>query len=220
LTNPSPFTASPVFNKLSTSLVLVGVFVEVLRERFSTENVSNPDLANWRWGSDAKTTKLFVESGFNINAEVRGKRPGLWVDRLQNVYGKVSVGRQDQMPVYFNKRLEQKYVMGETDILIDCTSPNRGESMLLGSIVQDHIQMCSDIIMEVFALRDITCPVLGRTEAFERERDLMTTPVTFRVGYEARWNTMPAYPLINQIIGRLDYMLDDTYWRPIITEDP
>lgn len=218
MTNPSPFSNSPVATRLSTPLIVVGTFVEILRERFSDENYSNPDLANWRWSNDDKNTRIFIESGFQINAEVRGKRPGLWVDRLQNVYGKVSIGAYDQKSVEFNTRLEHMYMRGEMDVMVDCTSPNRGESMLLGGIVQDFLQMTMKPIMEVFAFHDISPMVLGRTEPFERERTLWTSPVSFRVGYEVRWATVPAAPLLNRVVGTLEDMNDPTSTRSIKSE--
>lgn len=219
MTNPSPFTDTPVQTRLSTPLIFIDTFVEILRERFSGAAQSVPAVDLWSWSSDDKSTRLFIESGFQINAEVRGKRPGLWVDRLQNIYGKVSIGAYDQKSVNYSTRLENRYVMGELDMVVDCTSPNRGESMVLGSIVQDFLQMTSAPIMEVFAIRDISPMVLARTEPFERERELWTSPVSFRLNYEARWATIPAYPLLNSVVARLQDKADATSIRYTISKD-
>lgn len=220
MTNPSPFSTTPVQTQLSTPLIFVDLFVEVLRERFQSGELSDPSVEFWRWSSDDKSTKLFIESGFNENAEVRGKRPGLWVDRLQNIYGKVSVGAYDQRSVDMNIQREHKYMMGELDMIIDCTSPNRGESMVLGSIVQDFIQMTAVPIMEVFAIRDISPVVLSRTEPFDRERTLWTSPVSFRVNYEARWVIKPYYPLLNSVALRLqDKLIPESIRRVQVTDE-
>jgi hypothetical protein len=218
MTNPSPYSDSPVITTLSTPLIVVGTFVEILRERFSDENYSNPDLANWRWTNDDKSTRIFIESGFGVNSEVRGKRPGLWVDRLQNVYQKVSIGAYDQKSVEFNTRLEHMYMRGEMDLIVDCTSPNRGESMLLGGIVQDFLMMTMKPIMEVFAFLDVSPMILGRTEPFERERALWSSAVSFRVTYEVRWATMPSAPLLNKVVGRIEDPDYPASWRALLAD--
>jgi hypothetical protein len=202
MTNPSPFTTSPVEVVYNTPLTIINIFVECLRERFTAGN-SSPALSKWAWTNDDKTTKIFIESGFSINAEVRGKRPGIWVDISQNVYGNVSLGPFDQIAVLDRSRTEMYYSMADTDIMIACTSPNRGESMQLGSIAQEFLHMTSRPIMETFALRSMTPVIMTHTDYFDRERELWNTPVQFRVGYEVRWATRPQAVLLNNIRLRI-----------------
>jgi hypothetical protein len=62
MTNPSPFTTSPVEVVYNTPLTIINIFVECLRERFTAGN-SSPALSKWAWTNDDSTTKIFIESG-------------------------------------------------------------------------------------------------------------------------------------------------------------
>lgn len=199
----------------STSLTIIGVFVAILRERFNPTTPSDPAL-KWRWSPSLKDTGLFIESGWNENLEGRNVRPGIWVDRDQNVYQQVSIGDRDQMPVYQNVRLQLYYGIGETDVLIDCTSPNRGESMILGSIVQDFLQMSSDEIQAIFGFRSMTPIALNRTTPFEKDAKLWNSPVIFRVQYESRWASQPIATMLRNIFLKIGDKTDpEKYFRSI-----
>lgn len=210
-----PYVDEKPFFKLSTSLALLGVLVEIIRERFTEGIYSDPAL-KWFWKSDLKTTGIFIESGWNENLEGRNVRPGIWIDRDQNVYGKVSVGDQDQMPVYKNVRLETFYSPGDVDVIIDCTSTKRGESMMIGSIVQDFLHMSSNVIQAFFGLRDMSPVILGRTVPFEKDDKLMNSPVTFRVQYENRWASAPIATTLHRVSLKISDVIDpEQYFREI-----
>lgn len=218
---PKPPAGSHSDLKLSTSLATLGMYVAVLRERFRDGAVSDPPLPYiWRskasGETDAATTGLFIESGWNENLEARNVRPGIWVDRDQNVYGRVAIGDQDQIAAVVNVGMESFYCPGDLDIIVDCTSPKRGESMLLGSIVQDFLHMSGRIIMKYFGLRDISPCILNRTVPFEKDIKLWTTPLQFRVAYENRWSTLPAATPIHDLYLRIGDATDpDIYFREI-----
>lgn len=212
---PKPVDGSNANLHFSTSLTIIGVFVAILRERFTEGNFSDPPL-QWHWKPDLKETGLFIESGWNKNLEGRNVRPGLWVDRDQNIYQQVSIGDRDQMPVYQNVRLQLYYGIGETDITVECTSPDRGESMILGSIVQDFLHMTSDEIQAVFGFRSMTPVLLNKTVPFEKDVSLMTSPVIFRVQYENRWASRPIATLLREMVMRLADKTDpEKYFRDL-----
>jgi len=213
---PFPVEGANPNLRLSTPLTVIGMLVTILRERFlAATNHSDPALP-WGWVSSPADTGVFIESGWNENLEGRNVRPGVWVDRDQNIYAAVSIGRQDQMPVYQKVRLEQFYMVGDLDVLIDCTAVKRGESMLLGSIVQDFLQMSSRIIMEYFGLRDISPMVLGRTVPFEKDAKLWSSPVQFRVQYEVRWATAPIATVFSDFALKIvDHADPEKYFRDV-----
>lgn len=184
--------------RISTPLTVVGVFVTILRERFKTGASIDPVLP-WTWVDDLDATELFVESGWNENIEARNVRPGIWIDRDQNVYNRVTIGDSDRRSTHMNVKLDMFYCTGEMDVIIDCTSTKRGESMLIGSVVQDFLHMSSNIIQANFGLRDMSPVMLGRTVPFEQDDKLMNTPVSFRAYYEIRWATLPVSVVLNEI---------------------
>lgn len=215
MTIPKPVDSANPNVHFSTSLVIIGVFVAILRERFSPATPSDPPL-KWHWVPSLKDTGLFIESGWNENLESRNVRPGIWVDRDQNIYQQVSIGDRDQMPVYQNVRLQLYYGIGETDMMLECTSTTRGESMILGSLVQDFLQMSSDEIQAVFSFRSMTPIVLNRTTPFDKDTKLWTSPVMFRVQYENRWVTRPIATMLRDILLKIGDKTDpEKYFRDI-----
>ena len=193
---PAPGAATDI--TLSTPLVVVGMLTHVIRQRFIPAPLVTPVLP-WTWSDDLENTGIFIESGFNKELEARTTRPGIWVDQMQTVYQRSSIGHQDQNPVNFKTSLEAFHIFGHTDVAVDCTSPNHGESLMLGSIVQDFVQMSTFLIQKWFGLREISEVMLNRTSPFEHDDQLWSTQVQFRVGYETRWSSMQVLPLLNQI---------------------
>lgn len=174
------------------------MFVEIVRANFKPNALHNPDIP-WHWAADLKTTGIFAESGWNENLEARNVRPGVWVDVLQNIYGKVSIGDQDQMPVQRRSRLENFYCTAELDVVMDCTSPKRGESIAVGSQVQNFLHMSSDIIQAQFGLQGMSPVILNRAAPFEKDVTMWNAQVQFRVYYEVRWATLPMITVLNDI---------------------
>jgi len=216
-----PIPVSNTYGKVffSTPMTIIGIFVAILQERFTETTPSEPPL-EWFWTPDLKTTGVFIESGFNVSMEARNTRPGIWVDRTQTTYGEVSVGNRDQMPAELRSGFQQYYATAETDMAIDCTSARRGESMMVGSIVQDFLQMSAQEIMKSFGLRDISPILLNRTVPYEKDRDLMNSEIVFRVSYEARWASLPIAAVMRGINLRLQDEDDpELYFRRIALRD-
>ena len=217
---PSPPENSNAQIVLSTPLAVLGMVVDVVRRRF-VEGVFSDPVMNWVWKpideyAPGDDDVIYIESGWNTNIEARTTRPGVWIDIEQNVYVKGAVGHQDQMPVHVRTSLSQYYAFGEVDITLVCTSPNSGESMLLGSIVQDHLQMAADIIQANFGLREMSDVSMGKTTISEKDDKLWGTPVQLRLKYEIRWATMSADNLMNAINVRLEEEVDpNLYYREI-----
>lgn len=204
MTIPKKQDAAPTIFQLSTPIAVIGMYVDVIRQRFIADANSDPEL-NWTWEEDLSTTRIFIESGYNVNLEARTTRPGVWVDREQNHYLQWSIGNQDQIPRYIQTGMEVYYAPCEMDMMVDCTSPNRGESMLVGSIVQDFLQLTTPLINRCYSVRSVSPMVLGKTQKYEEDDTLWNTRINFRINYEMRWSTGPATVALNrlkaQIIG-------------------
>lgn len=218
MTDPSRLATpneTPERFSFSTPVVVLGIFTAILRERFSNEAESLPALP-WGWEEDLKETEVFIETGFNENMEARNVRPALWVDYLQHAFGKVAIGDQDQMPISIPKRVEWFYALAEMDMVIDCTSPDMGESRLLAGIAQEFLQMCADIIEAAFGFRSISPIILGRTAPYKKDRTLFNSEIQFRVGYERRWMTFPFANVLHGIRARIADKTDpEKYFRLI-----
>lgn len=178
--------------KLQSPLAIIGAFLYLIRNRFAA-GARMP----WEWHADYTTTGILVEAQYNETTEVRDNRPGVFVDRDQTSYGKVSLGNLDQaQPLILQRQLTHFMSVGQTDLLIDCVSTSRGESMQIADAVQGYIEASRYIIMGVFGFRDISPIVMGRTATFAKQTDLHQTTLNFRVEYETHWATAPAYPVL------------------------
>jgi len=180
-------------------LAIIGIFVEVLRERFSAANSPNAD--QWLWLPDINQTKLVIESAFEDNTLVRDKQPAIYVDKDASAYGKVIVG--DRVDHNFHNKGDIQWTLSTVPVIIDCNAARRGESAVLADIVQWTLHMTSDVIQATFALHDMSPPTLGRTVPFEMDTDVWNTQVTFQVQYNVVWAYVPVAPLLQSIAARI-----------------
>lgn len=191
-------------------LAIIGIFVAVLRERFALNNGPT----EYTWYDDQNKTTLIIESAFEDANTERGKRPAIFIDKDQSVYGKLIIG--DRAGLTIKNVKDFQWTLSTVPILIDCVASRRGESAILGDIVQWSLHASSDAIQAAFALHDMTPPTLGRTVPYEGDKESWSTPVTFQVQYNVRWTTVPIAPLLQQIAMRItdkgvsptDYFVD------------
>lgn len=203
MANPSPINDNSTgvrrLVELADPLIVLEVLVHALRYRFSGEYQGDPDVTtNWQWLDDVKNTKILIESGFNENAEERNGRPGIWVDRLQMTSSMAGIGYQDQIPEVLSTGVRRFYATGEMDIGVDCTAEKRGESMVIGSIVHMFLLTAREPLMAYYGIRDMSPFLVKQTVPYERDKELMNTPIQFRVFFETRWKITPAEPIIRK----------------------
>lgn len=186
--------------KLQSPLAVIGAFIYLVRERF------NPKWGlQWQWLESMADTDIVIEAQFNENTETRDSRPGVYIDKDQTTYGKVSTGNLDMnQPNILERQLTHYLSFGQTDVIIDCVSPSRGESMQLADTIQAYLESSKYIIMGVFGFRDISPIVASRTQAFAKQVDLHQTTISFRVEYETRWKTAPAVPILQGLQLQMD----------------
>lgn len=177
-------------------LAVQGVFLEVLRERFTAD--AGLDMV---WDSDPTQTGILIEAAYNEETDTRNSAPALYVERLQTVPSQVIVG--DRVGVRLRDHLEGFYCVMQTDIQVECVSNDRGVSAVVGDIVHWMLLASSDVIQRHFGFRNIAKPILGETVPFERNETKWNTPVTFQVEYEVRWAHLPIGPLLQQIGQRV-----------------
>lgn len=180
-------------------LAIIGIFIEILRERFAPGNGMDE---HYLWYADMTQTNIVIESAFRDTSQTRNKKPALFVDKDQSVYGKVILG--DRAGHTFKDGKEFEWTLSTVPVLIDCVAGTPGESAILGDIVQWTIHAASDAIQGAFALHDLSPPTLGRTIPYEADKEAWTTPVSFRVQYNVRWTTVPVAPLLQAIRQRIN----------------
>lgn len=180
-------------------LAIIGIFVSVLRERFSGTNCPNRD--QWEWLEDIEQSKIVIESAFEDNVTVRNKQPSIYVDKDQSAYGKVVVG--DRAGHDFHTQGDVQWTLSTVPLIIECVASRKGESAILADIVQWTLHCASDLIQKTFGLHDMSPPVLGRTVPYQMDNEVWNTQVTFHVQYNVVWVYVPIRPLLQSIEARI-----------------
>lgn len=193
---------------LHSPLNLLAQFVLLLEERFSQKNLP------WQFNRDENQTDIFIHTEYSYPQEISNPVPRIIVGRGTVVHGRSAIGDLDQnQPDLLQREGYYHWGPGECDIQIHCVSENRGETSLLGDIVQTLIGMSRNEICKQFTLRDISPVMLQPTQPFERDKEKWQAAVQFRVSFEHRWFTHPAAPTLKEIsfysqsaLDALDYV--------------
>lgn len=205
--NPPPTKASGQGDAIvvGSPLAVVGIFVEVLRARFSNGNGPT----DWVWNANLNETGIVIESGFASppNTE-RGLKPAIFVDKDESVYGKVILG--DRAGMNFKNMADYQWTLATVPILIECVAANKGTSAIIGDVVHWTLQCASDPIQAMFSFHDMTPPTLGRTVPYEADKEAWVSPVSFQVQFPVRWSITPIRALLQEVRTRLQLTSSDT----------
>jgi hypothetical protein len=189
-------------------MALVGLFVEVARARFRDDNA---EALPWVWrenllvpadADDAVDAprRLYVESAYTSNKEVRNYRPAVFVEKGPTVPVKTVIGNRSG--ALLHKGIETFYTMAQVPIELACVSEERGESAQIADYVWFHLMACRLLIGEAYGVHNVGEPQIGKTAPYrltEGNRDSWTTPVTFECVVEYRWKTTPIAPLLASV---------------------
>ena len=178
-------------------LEILGLFLTVLRARFT----GNDDSFPWAWSSEDSETSIFIEVGSGDESGSKDVRPAVYVDRGPVVFPKVVIG--DFAGGELHSGAKAFYTAATGQIVIDCVSKNRGESAVLGELVQSFLLMTSDIILRTYSLRDMTPVTLGGTEVWEKDDRLFNTRVTSQISYDVKWGITPAAGKVAEVVAKV-----------------
>jgi hypothetical protein len=173
-------------------LALIGLFVELIRKRFSADSG-----LPWVWDNDVKKTGLAIESAFVGTTEHRDFSPAIFVDKEDTVIGRTVVG--DRAGAVLTSQQDVFYGLASVPMSIEVISSTRAESTIIADIVQYFLHASSDLIQSKFNLHEMTPVTLQKCVPFERDTELWTTSITFTIQFTVRWSTKPFQPLLQQI---------------------
>lgn len=193
-------------------LAIQGIFLEIIRERFSAEAA-----IDWVWKPDVTTTDILIETSFNEEIEARSQTPAVYVTRLQSTPIKMQVG--DRAGVRLRDHTEGFSALMDVALNIECVSNDAGESSVLADIVQFMLLASEDGIQKHFGFYDMDHPVMGQTVPFPNAPETKwTTPINLKVSFWVRWSQVPIGPLIQQISQRVTASEDSNYFvQTVIT---
>lgn len=191
-------------------LAVIGLFMEVVRARFSA-----PNELPWRWrddprrrdeddGSNEHPFPILIESELMDDPEARSGIPAIYVGVDDIRYTQIVVG--DKYAHHMPTRDLWYHAHESVPVVLNCVSSNRGEAAILGDIVYRHILSGKQLIRETFDIHAIDGPTLGKTQPFRRAAenpDGWTSPVTFTCTLNVRWHVKPYAPVLQGILLKL-----------------
>lgn len=200
-----------------SSLAIIGIFVEVVRARFTA-----PNQLPWMWGEDPvpepsedntleRPRKLYIESGLSDEPEARNYRPALFVNVGRSEMTEIAVGNRYDI----HRPTRDQYFLAHerTPVTIDCVSDLPGESAILGDIVHKHILATQNPVRETFDIHELKGLSKGAPDVFKRNGQTQTgfsTPVNFVVTLNLRWRTIPMAPVLQEIRAHFTSTNDPT----------
>lgn len=191
---PSPEEEQQRFIRPGSGLAILGVFVAILRGRFS--HVANDDF-QWIWNDDITKTKIAIESAFNEDNQYRNKRPAIFVDRDEQVLGRTVLGDLAAQSLTSGKK--GFFALDTVPILIECVAAKKSESAIIGDLARVFLHASSDLIQAKFGFHEMTPVNLGRTQPYPRDKDQWVTSITFSVQYPFRWTNKPTTALLQEL---------------------
>ena len=192
---PGPEMPQPVNIRPGSAMAVIGLFVEVIRRRFTPESA-----LPWAWHDNIKDggdRGIAIESAFNEDKDHRNYRAAIYVDRDEQIIGRTVLG--DMAGQHIPSGLKAFWALESVPILIECVAAKKAESAILADLVGLYLHASSDLIQAKFGLHDMTPLTMGRTQPFPRDKNQWITPLSFTVQFNLRWTNTPTVPLLRQI---------------------
>jgi len=192
---PAPEATQPVNIRPGSAMAIVGLFVEVIRRRFTQEST-----LPWAWHDDIQSGGdhgIAIESAFNEDKDHRNYRAAIYVDRDELIIGRTVLG--DLAGQHIPSGLRAFWALESVPLLIECVAAKKAESAVLADLVGIYLHASSKLIQAKFGLHDMTPLTMGRTQPFPRDKTQWVTPISFTVQFNLRWTNAPTAPLLRQI---------------------
>lgn len=192
---PSPEAHQVVNIRPGSKLAVLGVFVEIIRRRFSGQNVN--DSFPFQWNKDPNKATLEIESAFNEDTTQKNKRPAIHIDVDEQVNSRTVLG--DFVGKRMTDGLTGHFHLRTVPILIECIATKRTESAILADITDVFLLASNRLIQGKFGFHDMTPTTVGRTQPNPKDKNEFVTPVTFTVQSVLRYTNRPTAPLLEEV---------------------
>jgi hypothetical protein len=192
---PAPEATQPVNIRPGSAMAIVGLFVEVIRRRFTQESA-----LPWVWFDDIRSggdQGIAIESAFNEDQDHRNYRAAIYVDRDELIIGRTVLG--DLAGQHLPSGLRAFWALESVPLLVECVAAKKAESAVLADLVGIYLHASSKLIQAKFGLHDMTPLTMGRTQPFPRDKTQWVTPISFTVQFNLRWTSTPTAPILREI---------------------
>lgn len=192
---PRPEAPQHVSIRPGSKLAVLGVFVEIIRRRFSPPNVDGD--FPWGWNKVPATSNIQIESAFNEDNPVKNKRPAVYVDIDEQVNSRTVLG--DMAGKELRQGKTGFWHLRTVPILIECVASKKAESAIVADLVDVFLMASNRLIQAKFSFHDMTPTTVGRTQPYPKDKNEFVTPVTFTVQTVLRYTNAPTAPLLEEV---------------------
>lgn len=192
---PSPEQPQQVSIRPGSRLAILGIFVELIRRRYSAGTV-DPTF-QWRWDKDPNVATIEVESAFNEDKSAKNRRPAIYVDADEQVTGRTVLG--DFAGRQHVTGLTGFWHLQTVPILIECVAAKKAESAVLADVTGVFLQASNRLIQAKFGFHDMGPVTISRTQPYPTDKACHVTAVTFSVQCDLRYTNAPTAPLLEQV---------------------
>lgn len=197
-------------------LSLVGVFLEILRSRFSPQNA--PDLPwQYLYGDVNRTeSDLTIEAGQNAQTEYQGHRPGIFVMRGPISMGQVAIA--DHLATDAKKSIKVYYSIAQTNFTFACEAEAPAEAEIIADIVLSTLMMGADQIQDTFNFRKLGPFSISSRAQTRQDTDLTQVTINMGLSYDIRWATQDIAPVLSEVVVKAkhsDYTNSDQFFSEI-----
>ena len=168
--------------------------VHFFRQRFSVVNG-----LPWYWDEDVKETKIVIEVAQNYDTEVRGGRPGIYVERVRTMDNKKS-GHRRTVEHGLVSGIQVMMAWDDVRFKIDALGRNKGESAIIGEIVFCSLQEGYIDIERSGWIREIGALAMGQTGPYPLDVEAFNTPTETTVEIEKSWFRIPRGVQLREIL--------------------
>ena len=181
---------------VKSPLALVGVFLQILRERFSESQQ-----LQWVYvpgdGGRALST-IHIEAGGNPETEDLARRPAIFVNRGPITFTQPVIG--DQAGAGFEKGIRAFYAMAETNFVFSVESEEAGEAEQIADLLLSTLMMGSYEIVKAFLFRKLGPFAMSSRAKTRQDTELTVISINAGLSYDVRWRTIPIAPILKEVI--------------------
>ena len=202
---------------------LIGVFVALLRTRFTSEFSQGPLALPWYWSPDATPTnddggplpcdppgtsppgrRIAIEKQSQEYPDAKDTRPGLFVGR--SVMNYTSQGVTNKIEQTYPTMADVMSAIVGFPLSVNCCSREEGENDTLADTVASFLFASQDEICELFHLTHAQPPQIGEPEIVRRAPgnvEFHRTTVSMYFETKITWRRWPIAPRLNDIRLRI-----------------
>ena len=192
------------------------MFLSLTRIRFRPEYNEVP----FKYHDDPLQTEIVIDSAYNVESEVIGKKPAIYVQRNDIYIPQVSVDNLSQHDIPHD--VTSYYTIVNTTVSFHCISPNRGEVDIIGWMVASFYACSARLLKQAAQLREIKDVAMSTNQPYTiKDKKIWLVNVSVKVAYDLKWLINRIWPMLedirinNPLAAEMADIPDDTFFAQL-----